>query len=73
MGFGEFLAKALKRKPEPTDEEVAEAKRKAEAINKAVNPAGQKAVEKDRQRKRLIDRQLADDPTVYTREPGSDD
>jgi len=73
MGFGDWMAKALRRAPEPTEEEVAAAKAKAEELNKKINPAGQKAVETDRKRKKLIDRQLDDDPSVYTRKPGSDD
>lgn len=52
-----------------------EAKAGAEEANKALPEAvsARKAIEEDRRRKALIDRQLADDPSVYRRQPGSKD
>ncbi len=60
MGFGEFMARVLKRKPETTEHEVKEAKEGAEAMNKALpkSLSGRDAVLKKREQMRQIDKML---------------
>ncbi len=57
MGLGEWMAQLLKRKPPPTDEEVAEKKAVAEEVNKKIPAAlsGRAAILKQREKLQRLD------------------